>query len=44
MIDTCVPNNTEEDEVTLGPLIDCVLNHESDESSEIDMRNKDRDS
>ena len=43
VIDTCVPNNTEEDDVTLGPLIDCVLNHESDESSEIDMRNNDRD-
>ena len=44
MIDTCILNNTEEDAVTLGPLIDCVLNHESDESSEIDMRNNDRDS
>ena len=43
MIDTCVPNNTEED-VTLSPLIDCGLNHESDEPSEIDMRNNDRDS
>ena len=26
MIDTCVPNNTEEDDVTLSPLIDCGLN------------------
>ena len=44
MIDTCIPNNTEEDDVTLSPLIDCGLNHESDEPSEIDMRNNDRDS
>ena len=44
MIDTCVLNNTEEDDVTLGPLIDFVLNHESDESLEIDMQNNDRDS
>ena len=26
MIDTCVPNNTEEDDVTLSPLVDCGLN------------------
>ena len=37
VIDTCVPNNTEEDDVTLGPLIDCVLNRV------IDMRNNDRE-
>ena len=44
MIDACVPNNTKEDDVTLSPLIDCGLKHESDEPSEIDIRNNDRDS
>ena len=37
--DTCVPPNAEEDQVTLCPW----LNQGSDESSEIDMRNSDRD-
>ena len=36
--------NTEEGDATLGTLIDCVLKHESDESSDIDMRDNDRDS
>ena len=41
--DTCIPPNTEEDQVTLCPWVDCLLNQESDELSEIDMRNNDRD-
>ena len=41
--DTCIPPNTEEDQVTLCPWIDCLFNQESDESSEIDIRNNDRD-
>ena len=36
--------NTEEGDATLGTLIDCVLKHESDESSDIDMRDNDIDS
>ena len=42
--DTCVPPNTEEDQVTLCPWIDCLLNRKSDESPEIDMLDSDSDS
>ena len=35
--------NTEEDQVTLCPWIDCLLNQGPDELSEIDRRNNDRD-
>ena len=42
--DTCVPPNTEEDQVTLCPWIDCLLNQKSDESPEIDMLDSDSDS
>ena len=41
--DTCVPPNTEEDQVTLCPWIDCLLNRKSDESPEIDMLDSDCD-
>ena len=41
--DIGVPPNTEEDQVTLCPWIDCLLSQGPDESSEIDRRNKDRD-
>ena len=41
--DIGVPPNTEEDQVTLCPWIDCLLNQGPDESSEIDRRNNDRD-
>ena len=44
VIDTCVPTNAEEDNVTPCPLIDCLLKQKSDESSEIDMLNNDMDS
>ena len=44
VIDTCVQTNTEEDNVTLCPLIDCLSKRKSDESPEIDMLNNDRDS
>ena len=44
VIDTCVPTNTEEDNVTLCPLIDFRLSkRKSDESPEIYMLNNDRD-
>ena len=42
--DTCVPPHTEEDQVTLCPWIDCLLNRKSDESPEIDMLDSDSDS
>ena len=42
--DTCVPPNTEEDQVTLCPWIDCLLNQKSDESPEIDILDSDSDS
>ena len=42
--DTCIPPNTEEDQVTLCPWIDCLLNRKSDESPEIDMLDSDCDS
>ena len=32
---TCVPPNTEEDQVILCPWMDCLLNRESDEASSI---------
>ena len=41
--DIGVPPNTEEDQVTLCPWIDCLLNQGPDESSEIDRQNNDRD-
>ena len=41
---TCVPPNTEEDQVTLCPWIDCLLNQESEESPEIDMLDSDSES
>ena len=44
VIDTCVPTDTEEDSVTLCPLIDCLSKQKSDESPEIDMLDNDRDS
>ena len=44
VIDTCVPTNTEEDNVKLCPLIDCLSKQKSGESPEIDMLNNDRDS
>ena len=44
VIDTCVPTNTEEDNVTLCPLIDCLSKRKSNESPEVDMLNNDRDS
>ena len=43
-IDTCVPTDTEEDSVTLCPLIDCLSKQKSDESPGIDMLDNDRDS
>ena len=42
MIDTCVPTNTEEDNVMICPLIDCLSKQKSDESPEIDMLDNDR--
>ena len=42
--DTCVPPNTEENQVTLCPWIDCLLNQKSDESPEIDMLDSDSES
>ena len=42
--DTCVPPNTEEDQVRLCPWIDCSLNRKFDESPEIDMLDSDCDS
>ena len=44
VIDTCVPTNTEEDNVMICPLIDCLSKQKSDESPEIDMLYNDRDS
>ena len=44
VIDTCIPTNTEEDNVTLCPLIDCLSKQKSDESPEIDKLDNDRDS
>ena len=41
---TCVPTNTEEDKVTICPLIDCLSKEKSDESPEIDMLDSDSDS
>ena len=43
-IDTCVPTNTEEDNVTICPLMDCLSKQKSDESPEIDMLDSDSDS
>ena len=42
-IDTCVPTNTEEDNVTICPLMDCLSKQKSDESPEIDMLDSDSD-
>ena len=36
---TCVPPNTEEDQVIICPWMDCLLNRESDETSSIGIRN-----
>ena len=36
---TCVPPNTEEDQVIICPWMDCLLNRESDEASSIGIRN-----
>ena len=44
LVDTCVPTNTEEDKVTIWPLIDCLSKEKSDESPEIDMMDSDSDS
>ena len=44
VIDICVPTNTEEDNVTICPLIDCLSKQKPDESPEIDMLDNDRDS
>ena len=44
MIDTGIPTNTEEDNVRICPLIDCLSKQKSDESPEIDMLDNDRDS
>ena len=41
--DTCVPPNTEEDQVILCPWMDCLLNRESDESSSIGIHNYKKD-
>ena len=41
--DTCVPPNTEEDQVITFPWMDCLLNRESDESSSLGIRNYNRD-
>ena len=41
--DTCVPPNTEEDQVILFPWMDCLLNRESDELSSLGIRNYDMD-
>ena len=41
--DTCVPPNTEEDQVIICPWMDCLLNQESDESSSIGIRNCNKD-
>ena len=43
-IDTCVPTNTKEDNVTICPLMDCLSKQKSDESPEIDMLDSDSDS
>ena len=40
---TCVPPNTEEDQVIICPWMDCLLNRESDESSSIGIRNYNED-
>ena len=41
--DTCVPPNTEEDQVITFPWMDCLLNWDSDESSSTGIQNYDRD-
>ena len=41
--DTCVPPNTEEDQVIICPWMDCLLKRESDESSSIGIRNYNKD-
>ena len=40
---TCVPPNTEEDQVIICPWMDCLLNRASDESSTIGIRNYNKD-
>ena len=43
-IDICVPTNTEEDNVTICPLMNCLSKQKSDESPVIDMLDSDSDS
>ena len=41
--DTCVPPNTEEDQVITFPWMDCLFNRDSDESLSPGIQNYDRD-
>ena len=41
--DTCVPPNTEEDQVISFTWMDCLLNQDSDQSSSPGIQNYDRD-
>ena len=43
-IDTCVPTDTEKDNVTICPPMNCLSKQKSDESPEIDMLDSDSDS
>ena len=43
VIDTCVPANAEEDNVTLHPLMDCLLSKRSEECPEVHLPKNDLD-